>query len=63
VRYDSLRVLLAIIATKNLDVMQFDVQTAFLYGKLEETIFMEIPEGFKVKEDPKNVACKLEKSL
>lgn len=45
VRYDSLRVLLAIIAMKNLEVMQFDVQTAFLYGKLEETIFMEVPEG------------------
>jgi len=63
VRYDSLRVLLAIIAAKNLEVMQFDVQTAFLYGELEETIFMEIPEGLKVKEDPRNVACKLERSL
>lgn len=63
IRYDSLRVLLAIIAAKNLEVMQFDVQTAFLYGELEETIFMAIPEGLKMKEDPRNVACKLERSL
>lgn len=63
VRYDSLRVLLAVIATKDLKVMQFDVQTAFLYGKLEETIHMEIPEGLRAKENPRNVACKLKKSL
>lgn len=63
VRYDSLRILLAIIAAKNLEVMQFDVQTAFLYGELEETIFMEIPEGLNVKEDPRNITCKLERSL
>ena len=43
--------------------MQFGVQTAFLYGKLEETIFMKIPEGLKLKEDPRNVVCKLERSL
>ena len=63
VRYDSLRVLLAMIAAENLEVMQFDVQTAFLYGELEETIFMKIPEGLKVEEDPRNIACKLERSL
>jgi len=43
--------------------MQFDVQTAFLYGKLEETIFMEVPEGLKLKEDLGNLVCKLKKSL
>ena len=63
VRYDSLRILLAIITSKNLEVMQFDVQTAFLYGKLEETIFMQIPEGLKIEEDPRNVVCKLQRSL
>ena len=30
VRYDSLRILLVTIAAKDLEVMQFDVQTAFL---------------------------------
>jgi len=43
--------------------MQFDVQTAFLYGKLEETIFMEVSKGLKLKEDPGNLVCKLEKFL
>lgn len=45
VRYDSLRTLLATVALKNLDIATFDVRTAFLYGNLEEDIFMELPEG------------------
>lgn len=50
-RYDSLRVLLAIAAQNDLELTQFDVQTAFLYGELEERIFMEVPEGVKVEEE------------
>lgn len=43
VTYDLLRVLLTIVATKDLELAQFDIQSAFLYGKLEEEIFMELP--------------------
>lgn len=68
VRYDSLRLFLAIVMKKDLVMLQFDVQTAFLYGELQEDIFMEIPEGLNVKKEPRgsagnNVVCKLEKSL
>lgn len=70
VRYDSLRVLLAIIATENLEVAQFDVVTAFLNGDLEEEVFMEVPEGYKIKnlkkqsiEKNASVVCKLKRSL
>lgn len=48
---------------KILELMQFDIQTAFLYGKLNETIFMEVPEGLEVGEEPRCIVCKLEKSL
>lgn len=66
VRYDSIRVLLAIITEENLEVVQFDVRTAFLHGDLEEDILMEIPTGLRI--DKKNgsresVVCKLKKSL
>lgn len=64
VRYDSLRVLLAIVASRDLELAQFDVQTAFLYGGLEEEIFMEPPEGLVIeKGSPKNTVCRLNKSL
>lgn len=62
IRYDSLRVLLAIATEKDLELKQFDVKTAFLYGQLQEEVFMEIPEGLNTKR-VENRVCKLEKSL
>jgi len=44
----------------NLELEQMDVNTAFLNGDLEETIYMEHPEGFM--EENSNV-CLLKKSL
>ena len=48
VRYDSLRLLLAIAAQDDLEIATFDVRTAFLYGDLPEEIHMELPDGVKV---------------
>ncbi|GJW32315.1 retrovirus-related pol polyprotein from transposon TNT 1-94 [Tanacetum coccineum] len=47
------RVLLSIVALQDLELEQLDVKTAFLHGHLEEEIYVEQPEGFKVpgKED------------
>lgn len=39
---------------------QFDVRTAFLYGKVNEELYMHQPEGF---EDGSSRVCKLVKSL
>lgn len=55
----SLRALLAIAASKKYHMCGFDVKTAFLYGELDETIFMKLPKGF---EKEKKI-CKLKKSL
>lgn len=66
VRYDSIRVLLAIIIEENLDVVQFDVRTAFLHGILEEDVRMEIPTGLRIDKEERrqeSVVCKLKKSL
>lgn len=60
VRYNSIRVLLSIAAKEKYEIEQFDVKTAFLYGELTEDVYMEIPEGVKVR--PGNI-CKLNKSL
>jgi hypothetical protein len=56
----SIRLLLAHAAKESLEIAQFDVKTAFLYGTLDEDIFMEQPEGFS--EDSSKV-CHLKKSL
>nr|GEW11025.1 retrovirus-related Pol polyprotein from transposon TNT 1-94 [Tanacetum cinerariifolium] len=53
VRHTSIRVLLSIVALQDLELEQVDVKTTFLHGHLEEEIYVEQPEGFKVpgKED------------
>ena len=49
VRFESVRLLLALAALENWHMTALDVKTAFLYGQLDEEIYMEQPEGFKVK--------------
>ncbi|KAI1003570.1 Retrovirus-related Pol polyprotein from transposon TNT 1-94 [Podosphaera aphanis] len=46
-RYDLLRLLLALAAHERWKPRQLDVKSAFLYGKLDREIYMEIPDGFK----------------
>jgi hypothetical protein len=60
-RYESIRLLLALAAAHRLKIKQFDIKTAFLYGNLEETIYMAEPEGFAVSDGSK--VCLLKKSL
>ena len=45
VRFESIRQLVALGASKGLQMHQMDVTTAFLYAPLEEEVFMEQPEG------------------
>jgi hypothetical protein len=59
-RYDTIRILLSLVPAFNLKVCQFDIKTAFLNGDLDETVFMEQPEGFKSEGD---MVCLLKKSL
>lgn len=47
VKYDSIRMILAIAAAKKLVLKQFDIKTAFLYGDLEEEIYMNQPIGYE----------------
>ena len=49
VRLTTVRVVLAMCATFDLNFEQLDVKTAFLHGELEEEIYMLQPEGFAEK--------------
>lgn len=62
VRYDSIRILLALAAEKDLKIASFDVQTAFLYGDLTECVYMKQPVGFEIKKKV-DLVCKLNRSL
>jgi len=54
--------LLSLAANFNLRLQQFDVKNAFLYGELEEEVFMEPPLGFD-KTFEANQVCRLKKAL
>lgn len=62
VRYDSLRVLMAIAAMQDLELVQLDVATAFLNGDIDEEIYITQPEGYIIPGRETEV-CKLNKSL
>ncbi|GMF54710.1 unnamed protein product [Phytophthora fragariaefolia] len=44
---NSIRAMLAKCGADGMEIEQCDVDTAFLYGKLEEEIYMELPEGIR----------------
>jgi Reverse transcriptase (RNA-dependent DNA polymerase) len=49
VRYELVRLIVALAALQHWHMSSVDVKTAFLYGELDEELFMEQPEGFKKK--------------
>jgi Reverse transcriptase (RNA-dependent DNA polymerase) len=62
VRYGTVRLLLAIACQKKWHVINIDVSTAYLNGKLEEEIYMQQPEGMINGKYPTKV-WKLNKAL
>ncbi|KAJ9566319.1 hypothetical protein OSB04_002285 [Centaurea solstitialis] len=61
-RIEAIRLFLAFASYKQFNVFQMDVKSAFLYGKIEEEVYVCQPLGF---EDPKfpDKAYKLRKAL
>ncbi|KAK1435293.1 hypothetical protein QVD17_01054 [Tagetes erecta] len=61
-RIETVRLLLALAASKGWEVHHLDVKTAFLNGELKEQVYVSQPEGF-VKKGREHQVYKLEKSL
>ena len=61
-RYTSIRALMALAAKMKQNLHQMDVKTTFLNGIIEEEVYIDQPQGFKV-EDPRTHVCKLNKAL
>ena len=54
--------LLALAATRDQDVIQFDITSAYLHGMLKDAVFMDQPEGY-VAQGKENWVWKLKKAL
>jgi len=62
VKMSSIRIVLSLAATLDLEVKEMDFKTVFLHGDLEEEIYMKQPDGFLV-EGKEDHVCRLRKSL
>ncbi|UYV73787.1 hypothetical protein LAZ67_11000915 [Cordylochernes scorpioides] len=60
--FETTRLLTAIGVENNWFIDQYDVKSAYLYGKLDRVIYMEQPEGF-VKPGEEHLYCQLKRSL
>ena len=64
VRWNSVKILLAIAVKFDFDVRLFDIKTFFLYGVLDQPVYMEQPDGWDTPQFPKEeYICKLKKTL
>ena len=64
----TFRFLMSLTASKNLEMHLMDVVTAYLYGSLDNDIYMKLPEGLKMpgalKEKSREIcSVKLQRSL
>jgi hypothetical protein len=58
-KYKTLRALLSLVARRGMELRQLDVPQAFTRAKLDEEVYMQMPEGFAVD----GWVCRLWKSL
>lgn len=62
VKFQSIRILLALAVQNDMLLHQMDVVTAFLNGTLEEEIYMQQPDGY-IQQGKEHLVCKLKKFL
>lgn len=62
VRYDSLRLILAIATVRDLEIVLLDATTAFLNGVVEDEIYIAQPEGY-VDVGRETDVCRLNKGI
>ena len=62
VRFETVRLILAMAALEDWTISGLDVRNTFLYGELDEEIYMEQPEGFRVP-DLEHFVIRLKRAL
>lgn len=61
-RIETIRMIIAIAASKEWPIHHLDVKTAFLHGELKEEVYVSHPEGFVIK-GKEDIFYKLHKAL
>jgi len=62
IKLQTLRLLLALAVEKELECHHLDVTCAFLFGDLQESIYMMQPEGF-IEKGKEDLVCKLNRTI
>ncbi|KAL0368250.1 UNVERIFIED_CONTAM: Retrovirus-related Pol polyprotein from transposon RE2 [Sesamum calycinum] len=62
-RLNSIRVLFSLAVNLNGTMYQMDIKNAFLYGDLNETVYMEQPSGYVAQGEKQRMVCKLKKAI
>lgn len=61
-KYSTLKLLFALSVKLDLNITHLDVTTAFLNGRLDETVYMELPQNFKCDSN-QNEVLKLKRAI
>jgi hypothetical protein len=59
-RYETIRILLSAAAERGWQMLQFDIETAFLNSTLEDEVYMEQPQGYSTGHDQ---VCRLDRGV
>lgn len=51
ISFSTLKLFVSLVAKEDVELDQMDVKTSFLYGDLEQNIFMERPRGSQGKKN------------
>jgi hypothetical protein len=62
IKFQTIRMVIALVATFHWPIKQLDISNAFLHGRLDKPFYMEQPVGFRDSSYPDYV-CKLRQSL
>ncbi len=60
-KFSTFRTLMAVVAAQDLELHHLDIKTAFLYGELEENVYIQQPKGYE--EGGSKLACHLHKAI
>jgi hypothetical protein len=62
-RQATVRIVLALAAIEDMELRSVDISYAFTNSDIDVEIYIEEPEGFKIKQGGKRLVCRLNKSL